>query len=224
MFYEPKNNDHGLPFDPFKSCVVPRPIGWISSMSVDGVSNLAPYSQFQNLTFDPPYVMFAANQNTSGNRKDSTVNAEQTGEFVYNMATYDLREAVNISAQEVPFGVDEFEMAGVTKAPSKIVKPFRVAQSPIQFECRYHQTLRLPGNTMMGTIDIIIGQILAIHIKDEFIRADGKLDILKMRPIGRLGYYNYTVIDNEFEMVIPGLNEELRAGMEGSPDKISRGV
>jgi len=223
MFYESKNNLHGLPFDPFKSCVVPRPIGWISTISLDGVSNLAPYSQFQNLTFDPPYVMFAANQKTNGIRKDSTVNAEQTGEFVYNMATYDLREAVNLSAQEVPYGIDEFELAGVTKAPSRLVKPFRVAESPIQFECRYHQTLRLPGNTSMGTIDIIIGQILVIHIKDEFIRADGKLDILKMRPIGRLGYYNYTVIDNEFEMVIPGLNEKLRAGMEGASDKIARG-
>jgi len=223
MYYESKNNEHGLPFDPFKSCVVPRPIGWISTISLDGVSNLAPYSQFQNLTFDPPYVMFAANQKTNGIRKDSTVNAEQTGEFVYNMATYDLREAVNLSAQEVPYGTDEFELAGVSKAPSTLVKPFRVAESPIQFECRYHQTLRLPGNSSMGTVDIIIGLILAVHIKDEFIRADGKLDILKMRPIGRLGYYNYTVIDNEFEMVIPGLNEELRAGMEGASDKIFRG-
>lgn len=223
MYYESKNNEHGLPFDPFKSCVVPRPIGWISTISLDGVSNLAPYSQFQNLTFDPPYVMFAANQKTNGIRKDSTVNAEQTGEFVYNMATYDLREAVNLSAQEVPYGTDEFELAGVSKAPSTLVKPFRVAESPIQFECRYHQTLRLPGNSSMGTVDIIIGLILAVHIKDEFIRADGKLDILKMHPIGRLGYYNYTVIDNEFEMVIPGLNEELRAGMEGASDKIFRG-
>lgn len=220
MFYEPENNRHGLPFDPFKSCVVPRPIGWISTMNKDGVSNLAPYSQFQNLTFDPPYVMFSANQKTTGNRKDSTVNAEQTGEFVYNMATYDLREAVNISAQEVDFGIDEFELAGVTKAPSTIVKPFRVAESPIQFECRYHQTIRLPGSSTMGTVDIIIGLVVGVHIRDEFIRADGKLDILKMRPIGRLGYYDYTVIDNAFEMVIPGLNESLRAGMEGSSDKI----
>lgn len=222
MFYKFEDNDHGLPFDPFKSCVVPRPIGWISTLSLEGVSNLAPYSQFQNLTFDPPYVMFAANQNTRGLRKDSTVNAEQTGEFVYNMATYALREAVNLSAQEVPENTDEFELAGVTKAPSRLVKPFRVAESPVQFECRYHQTLRLPGRSAMGTVDVVIGQILAIHIKDEFIRSDGKLDILKMKPIGRLGYYDYTVIDNQFEMVIPGVNEALRSGMEGSSHKISR--
>jgi len=215
MFYEAKRNDHGLQFDPFKSCVVPRPIGWISTLSREGIPNLAPYSQFQNLTFDPPYVMFAANQKTDGSRKDSVVNAEQCGEFVYNMATYDLREAVNNSSQEVPPEVDEFELAGVTKIPSKIVKPFRVEASPIQFECRYHQTLRLPGNGVMGTVDVVIGEVLGVHIKDEFIMPDGKLDILKMRPIGRLGYYDYTSIESIFEMAIPGPNEDVRSGMEG---------
>jgi flavin reductase (DIM6/NTAB) family NADH-FMN oxidoreductase RutF len=222
MFYQFENKDHGLAFDPFKSCVVPRPIGWISTLSPDGASNLAPYSQFQNLTFDPPYVMFAANQNTRGERKDSTVNAERTGEFVYNMATYDLREAVNRSAQEVPYGVDEFELAGLTKAPSILVKPFRVAESPIQFECRYHQTLRLPGKSVMGTVDIIIGLVAGIHIKDECIGKDGKIDILKIRPIGRLGYYDYTTVDNKFEMVIPGLNEKLLAGLEGAAGKLNQ--
>jgi flavin reductase (DIM6/NTAB) family NADH-FMN oxidoreductase RutF len=222
MFYQFENKDHGLAFDPFKSCVVPRPIGWISTLSPDGVSNLAPYSQFQNLTFDPPYVMFAANQNTRGERKDSTVNAERTGEFVYNMATYDLREAVNQSAQEVPYGVDEFELAGLTKAPSILVKPFRVAESPIQFECRYHQTLRLPGKSAMGTVDIIIGLVVGIHIKDECIGKDGKIDILNIRPIGRLGYYDYTTVDNKFEMVIPGMNEKLLAGLEGAAQKIKK--
>jgi flavin reductase (DIM6/NTAB) family NADH-FMN oxidoreductase RutF len=220
MFYETRNNDHGLPHDPFKSCVVPRPIGWISTMSVDGASNLAPYSQFQNLTFDPPYVMFAANQNTAGQRKDSVVNAEQTGEFVYNMATFDLREAVNISAQEVPADVDEFELAGLAKEPSRLVKPYRVAKSPVHFECRYHQTLRLPGKGRMGTTDIVIGEVLGIHIKDEFILPGGKLDILKMKPLARLGYYDYTCIESIFEIVIPGTNEDLRSGMEGASGKV----
>jgi flavin reductase (DIM6/NTAB) family NADH-FMN oxidoreductase RutF len=215
MFYETKRNDHGLQFDPFKSCVVPRPIGWISTLSKEGIPNLAPYSQFQNLTFDPPYVMFAANQKTDGNRKDSVVNSEQCQEFVYNMATYDLREAMNRSSQEVESDVDEFELAGLNKQPSTIVKPFRVAESPIQFECRYHQTLRLPGNGAMGTVDVVIGEVLGIHIKDEFIMPDGKLDILKMRPIARLGYYDYTCIESIFEMVIPGPNEDVRSGMEG---------
>lgn len=219
MFYEPNKGNHGLPLDPFKSCVVPRPIGWISTLGPDGIANLAPYSQFQNLTFDPPYVMFSANQTTGGRRKDSTVNAEQTGEFVYNMATYDLREAVNLSAQEVPPEVDEFELAGVTKMSSKLIAPPRVAESPVQFECLYHQTLRLPGNSTMGTVDIVIGRVVGIHIKDEFITAGGKLDIVKMRPLARLGYFDYSTVESIFEMAIPGDNKELLRGLEGAQAK-----
>jgi len=215
MFYEPQKNNHHLPHDPFKSCVIPRPIGWISTMSLDGIANLAPYSQFQNLTFDPPYVMFAANQTTHGRRKDTVVNVEQSGEFVYNMATYDLREAVNLSAQQVSPEVDEFELARVTKAPSRLVKTPRVAESPVNFECLYYQTLRLPGNSPMSTVDIVIGKVIGIHINDNFITSDGKIDVLKIRPIARLGYYDYTVVESLFEMVIPGPDEKLRAGMEG---------
>ena len=219
MFYDPDKNDHGLAHNPFKSCVVPRPIGWISTISLDGVHNLAPYSQFQNLTFDPPYVMFAANQNFIGMRKDTATNAEQTGEFVYNMATYDLREALNRSAAPVASDVDEFELAGLTKAASIIVKPCRVAESPVQFECRYHQTLRLPGNGLMGTTDVIIGRVVLIHIKDEVIGPDGRLDILRIRPLARLGYYDYTSVESVFEMVIPGADEDTLAGMEGAAER-----
>jgi flavin reductase (DIM6/NTAB) family NADH-FMN oxidoreductase RutF len=218
MFYEPRKNDHGLAHDPFKSCVVPRPIGWISTIGADGVANLAPFSQFQNLTFDPPYVMFAANQKTDGRRKDSVVNAEQSGEFVFNMVTYDLREAMNLSAQQVPPEVDEFELAGVTKASSELVRAPRVAESPVNFECRYHQTVRLPGNGIMGTVDIVFGEVIGIHIKDAFIQPDGKLNILKIRPLARLGYYDYTSIELVFEMIIPGTNEKVRTGMEGKKE------
>jgi flavin reductase (DIM6/NTAB) family NADH-FMN oxidoreductase RutF len=216
MNYDPAKNDHGLPQSPFKSCVLPRPIGWISTLSSDGVHNLAPYSQFQNLTFDPPYVMFAANQTTEGIRKDTVQNIEQTGEFVYNMATYDLREAVNRSASEVPPGVDEFDLAGVSRAPSVVVKPSRVAESPIQFECIYHQTLRLPGNGAMGTVDVIIGRVVQVHIKDEYIGQDGRIDVVAIRPLARLGYYDYTTVDSVFEMMIPGGNETLLTGLEGA--------
>ena len=219
MYYDPEINDHGLPHNPFKYCVVPRPIGWISTISIGGIHNLAPYSQFQNLTFDPPYVMFAANQNTRGERKDSVVNAEQTKEFVYNMATYDLREAVNRSAAEVDPEVDEFDLAGVTKAPSIRVKPCRVAESPIKFECRYYGTLRLPGNGLMGTVDVIIGRVVLIHIKDDFITPDGRIALLRIRPLARLGYYDYTTVESIFEMVIPGSNEALLAGLEGKHKK-----
>ncbi len=215
MYYDPDKNDHGLAHAPFKSCVIPRPIGWISTISTDGVHNLAPYSQFQNLNFDPAYVMFSANQTSRGMRKDTVANIEATGEFVYNMATYDLREAVNRSAQQVPSEVDEFDLAGVTKAPSVLVKPCRVAESPVQFECRYHQTVRLPGNGPMGSVDIVIGRVVLVHIKDEVIGPDGRLDILKIRPLARLGYYDYTSVESVFEMVIPGGNKDVLAGLEG---------
>ena len=218
MFYQPGKTNHGLPHDPFKSCVIPRPIGWISSLAPNGVANLAPFSQFQNLTFDPPYVMFAANQKVAGTRKDSAYNAEQTGEFVWNMATYDLREAVNISGMEVPADADEFDLAGVTKAPSHLIKPPRVAESPIHFECSYHSTLRLPGNKGLGSVDIVIGKVLAIHISDDVLTADGLIDVVKIRPIARLGYYDYTSIESVFRMEIPGNNEELLRGLEGRPE------
>lgn len=217
MYYDPDRDDHGLPHNPFKSCVVPRPIGWISTLSLDGVHNLAPYSQFQNLTFDPPYVMFAANQTDQGRRKHTVANVEQTGEFVYNMATYDLREAVNRSAAHGPPQVDEFDFAGVTRAPSVRVKPCRVAESPVQFECRYHQTLRLPGSGPMGTVDVIIGRVVLVHIQDDVIGPDGRLDILRIRPLARLGYYDYTTVESVFEMAIPGANRDLLAGLEGVP-------
>ena len=218
MFYQPGKTNHGLPHDPFKSCVIPRPIGWISSLAPDGVANLAPFSQFQNLTFDPPYVMFAANQKVAGTRKDSAYNAEQTGEFVWNMATYDLREAVNISGMEVPADTDEFDLAGVTKAPSHLIKPPRVAESPIHFECSYHSTLRLPGNKGLGSVDLVIGKVLAIHISDDVLTADGLIDVVKIRPIARLGYYDYTSIESVFRMEIPGNNKELLRGLEGRPE------
>lgn len=219
MYYEPGVTPHSLPHDPFKSCVVPRPIGWISTVDGRGRHNLAPFSQFQNVSFDPPIVMFSANQGTGGERKDSVRNAEETGEFVWNMATYALREAVNKTAEELPHGVDEFAHAGLAKLPSRKVKPMRVAGSPIQFECVYLNTLRFPGAPPMGTADVVFGRVVAIHIDDAVIDAAGRIDVLKVQPIARMGYYEYTFVDNRFEMVIGGGNRALLAGMEGSPDK-----
>jgi flavin reductase (DIM6/NTAB) family NADH-FMN oxidoreductase RutF len=219
MYYEPGVTPHGLPHDPFKSCVVPRPIGWISTVDAHGRHNLAPYSQFQNVTFNPPIVMFSANQNTAGQRKDSVRNAEEMGEFVWNMATYDLREAVNKSAEELPHGVDEFEHAGLVKLPSRKVKPMRVGGSPIQFECVYLNSLRFAGVPPMGTADVVFGRVVAIHIDDQVIDDKGIIDVLKIKPLARMGYYDYTFVDNRFEMVIGGNNQALLAGLEGSADK-----
>jgi len=222
MYYEPGATDHGLPYDPFKSCVVPRPIGWISTIGPDGADNLAPYSQFQNIGFDPPIVMFSANQTSTGGRKNSVVNAETAGEFVWNMATYKLRDAVNLSSEELPHGVDEFEIARLTKANSKRVKPKRVAESPVHFECQYLQTVRLPGNGIMGTVDVIFGRVIAIHIDDTAIR-DGRIDIAALRPLARLGYYDYTSVEHVFTMPPPGNNSRIAAGLEGSPAKAKAG-
>lgn len=220
MYYEPGKTHHGLKHDPFKSCVVPRPIGWISTLDTKGNQNIAPYSQFQNVTFDPPIVMFAANQSSSGNRKDTVHNAEQTGEFVWNMCSWDLREAMNISAQELPPGVSEIEAAGLEIVPSTLVQPPRIKKSPIQFECKYINTLRFPGNGVMGSADVVFGRVVAIHIADEFIDENGLVDILKIRPIARMGYFEYTSVDSKFSMAIPGDNRVLLGGLEGSPDKV----
>jgi flavin reductase (DIM6/NTAB) family NADH-FMN oxidoreductase RutF len=219
MYYEPGKTAHGLAHDPFKSCVVPRPIGWISTLDREDNHNLAPFSQFQNVTFDPPIVMFSANQDSKGMRKDSVRNAEDTGEFVWNMATWELRHAMNASAQELPHNIDEFELAGLEKLPSRLVKPMRVKGSPIQFECTYLNTLRFPGNGAMGSADVVFGKVVAVHISDDVIDANGLVDILKIRPIARMGYFDYTSVDSVFRMVIPGDQQALLAGLEGSAEK-----
>lgn len=215
MHYDPRSDACPLPFDPFKSCTVPRPIGWLSTISRTGIANLAPYSQWQNLTFDPPMVMFSANQHVDGRRKDTVVNAEETGFFVWNMATYALREAVNTSAADLAHGVDEFAVAGVTKAPCVIAPGPRVAESPCHFECRYLSTHRLIGNSTVGTIDVVFGEVVQIHVRDEVVLPSGKLDIAKIAPIARMGYYDYAVVRETFEMRIPGVSAAVLDGLEG---------
>ena len=215
MHYAPGKEPCPLPFSPFKSCTVPRPIGWISTTDAAGQHNLAPYSQWQNLSFDPPMVMFAANPYSDGRRKHSVLNAEATGWFVWNMATYALREAVNISAMEWPEGVDEFEKAGLTKAPCIDAPGPRVAESPAHFECRYLSTTRLRGNSHHGWVDVVFGEVTQIHVDDAVIRPDGKLDIPAIRPLARLGYYDYTSVTETFEMRIPGASDAAAAGLEG---------
>jgi len=214
VHYDPRNDERPLPYDPFKSCTVPRPIGWLSSVSTDGVANLAPYSQWQNLTFDPPMVMFAANGYPDGRRKDTVVNAEQTGWFVWNMATWDLREAVNLSAQAFESDVDEFEKAGVTKAECIDAVASRVAESPCHFECRYLSTQQLSGNSKVGNVDVVFAEVVRIHLCDSVVTDDGKINIEKVKPIARMGYYDYAVIDKVFEMRIPG-GGDAAAGLEG---------
>lgn len=215
MDYAPGREACPLPFSPFKSCTVPRPIGWLSTISGDGIHNLAPYSQWQNLTFDPPMVMFAANQYPDGRRKDTVVNAEETGWFVWNMATWALREAVNISAMALGPGEDEFDRAGVTRAACVDAPCARVAESPAHFECRHIATHRLPGNSPMGWVEVVYGRVERIHVDDAVITPEGKLDIPAIQPIARMGYYDYTVVREVFEMRIPGASDAAEDGLEG---------
>ncbi|KAK0744386.1 hypothetical protein B0T21DRAFT_380680 [Apiosordaria backusii] len=236
MFYQPGKTQHNLPFDPFKACVVPRPIGWISTTSslppgsppLQPIHNLAPFSQFTNLSFDPPYVMFAANQTPEGFKKDTVRNVESTGKFVWNLATWDLRDKVNASAQQLPFEVDEFDHVGLEKEfssclPGDEKNPVpMVKKSPVKFECSYHSTLRLPGGSVMGGVDLVIGRVEGVHIADWALSKEGKLDIAKTKPIARCGYYEYVVLDKTFEMIIPGKDKAILAGLEGNADQTFR--
>jgi flavin reductase (DIM6/NTAB) family NADH-FMN oxidoreductase RutF len=201
MYYETDRNDHGLRYNPLKACVVPRPIGWLTTLSAAGVLNLAPFSFFNLLSYDPPFVMFSAGTHEAdGGRKDSVVNVQETGEFVYNMATWEQRDQMNLTAMLIERGVDEMAAAGLEPLPSRLVRPPRVKGSPVHFECRLHEVIRLPGNKPTSEHHLVIGRVLAVHIEDAALTADGRLDILKLRPIARLGYKDYTCIDSIFQM------------------------
>lgn len=201
MFYDTAMNDHGLPFNPFKSCVIPRPIGWVSTISHDGTVNLAPFSMFNQLGYDPPIVMFSGScRPGTGQHKDSVTNAEETGEFVVNMATWELRDQVAATSRFVEPDVDEFQVAGLTKAPSRMVAPPRVSESPIHLECLYHSTMTLPANRRESVHRVVVGRVIGIHIRDDVLGDDGKIDVLAIRPLARLGYLDYTSVVEIFTM------------------------
>ncbi len=198
MFYETAKNDHGLPHDPMKALVVPRPIGWISSLNANGTPNLAPYSFF-NLVASPPHIVAFS----SGRRKDSQSNIEETGEFVCNLATEDLRHAVNDSAAHVGPDVDEFELAGLEPAPSTLVKPPRVAAAKVHLECVYLQTVPLRGQDGADTVwSLVLGEVVGVHIDDAFIK-DGIVQTGAMAPLARLGYLDYGVLGDVFALPRP---------------------
>ncbi len=202
MFYRTDVNDHGLPHDPFKACVVPRPIGWISTMSPAGVHNLAPYSFFNGVATAPPMVMFASNGRQPHGAKDSLANVEETGEFVANLATWDLRDAMNRSSAPLGPDVDEFAFAGLEALPAKLVRPARVAGAPVHLECVHHRTVDLPSNEPEGRNAIVIGQVVGVHIEDGLI-SDGILDLSRVQPLARLGYFDYTVVNEMFSISRP---------------------
>ena len=204
MFYETRDNRHGLPHDPFKSCVVPRCIGWISSISAEGVVNLAPYSFFNAVSTDPHMVAFGSGGRHPHGGKDTISNVEATGEFVCNLATFPLREQMSLSSATTAPEVDEFDYAGLEAAPATLVRPPRVRAAPIHLECVHYRTIDLPCRDPdpLARNGLVIGEVVGVHISDEIL-SDGMVDMSKFRPLARLGYMDYSVTDNVFTMPFP---------------------
>jgi flavin reductase (DIM6/NTAB) family NADH-FMN oxidoreductase RutF len=199
MFYDTAKNDHGLPRDPFKAIVAPRPIGWITSMSAKGEINLAPYSFFNAVSDEPPIVLFS-----SEGPKDSLVFVEETKEFVCSLATFDLRAAVVATSAQFPRGVNEMEQAGLAPAPCRLVRPPRVAASPCALECKLLQIIDLKDlEGRRSHRHVVLGQVVGIHIEDRFIK-NGRLDTAALQPIARCGYADYSVVDKVFAIARPG--------------------
>ena len=193
VFYEPALRDRELlPHDPFKALIAPRPIGWVSTVGPGGEVNLAPYSYFNAVSDRPPTVMFS-----SDGPKDSATYAEATDEFVWNLVTYDLREAMNQTSAALPRGESEFGFAGLEMAPSRLVAPPRVAASPVAFECRVIERVRLTSNI------VTFGQVVGVHVDERHI-VDGRFDTAGVKPIARCGYRgDYATVSELFEMIRP---------------------
>ena len=200
MFYRPDDPNKPLKHSPLKAIVSPRPIGWISTVDKDGNANLAPYSFFNAVMDNPPMVMF-----TSAGRKpdrdfgkDSVTNIRDTGEFVVNVVSDALKDAMNATSGAYEAGVDEFEVAGLTKAAGEMVSVPRVAESPAALECKVHQIIDLPGD---GNV-MIIGNVVGIHLDDSAVR-DGMFHVTDYNPVARLGYKDYATINDVYELIRP---------------------
>ena len=198
MFYDAVKNEHGFEVDPFKALVAPRPIAWVSSMSAAGIANLAPFSFFNAFSQSPHYIALGI-----GPVKDTLRNIEATKDFAVSLATFDLKEKMNATSAHVGPEVDEFELAGLSKAPCRIIGVPRVAESPVALECRLFQVVPLPDEAGHAEDFMVIGRVLGIHIDDRYIH-DGRVDTAAMRPIARLGYSEYATVTEAWRMRRPG--------------------
>ena len=199
-YYEPKNG-HGLRHDPFNAIIAPRPIGWISSRDAKGNVNLAPYSFFNGFCYTPPIIGFS-----STSWKDSVANIQETGEFVWNLATRDLAQQMNATSAHVAHEVNEFSIAGLTAVPCKLVNVPRVGESPVSFECKVSQIVQLQGaDGKKANAWLTLGEVVAVHIDKAFIK-DGVYQTALAQPIvraGRRGDYFVIRQDAMFEMQRP---------------------
>ena len=199
MFYQPKNG-HGLPHNPFNAVITPRPIGWISTRDADGRVNLAPYSFFNGVAYDPPQVMFAST-GVKPDRdfgKDSLDNIRNTGVFCVNVVAEEALEAMNISAGNHAREVDEFTLAGLDRADCETIDCARVATAPAALECSLTQIIDLPGSANR----VVFGQVTGVHLRDDCL-VDGVFDITTFRPVARLGYRDYSVVRDLFSLNRP---------------------
>jgi flavin reductase (DIM6/NTAB) family NADH-FMN oxidoreductase RutF len=201
MFFEPKNG-HGLPHDPFRAIVAPRPIGWVSTISSDGVINLAPYSFFNAVAGRPPMVILS-----SEGIKDSITNIEATREFVVNLATLPMAERMNETSRALSSDINEFESAGLEPAASSLVRPPRVAGCPAALECKVTDMVplkNLAGET--GERLMTIAEVVGIYIDENYL-TDGKFDMVKAQTLARCGYWDYQVTTELFDMPRPDLRD-----------------
>jgi flavin reductase (DIM6/NTAB) family NADH-FMN oxidoreductase RutF len=197
MFYAPKDG-HGLPHDPFKAIVAPRPIGWISALSAKGELNLSPYSYFNAVSARPPVVMFS-----SEGHKDAVAFIEQTGEFTCSLVTKALDQQMNLTSAPLPRGASEYDYSGLATAPSRLVKPPRVAASPTALECKLLSIQELKDLDGKATDRwIVMGQVVGVFIDDRYLK-DGLFDTAMAQPIARCGYHDYAVVDKVFSIIRP---------------------
>jgi len=205
MFYRPADG-HGLPHDPFKAIVTPRPIGWISTLDAQGRANLAPFSFFNGCGDAPPMVMFAQTGRKSRPEpvKDSIANIRETGEFACNIVSQALKDAMNLSSGTYQPEVDEFELAGLTKAPGKAISAPHVAEAPAVLECKLVKIVDdLPSWREHAFNIMIIGEVVGVHIDDAIVK-DGRVDVLGYNPVARMGYMDYTTVTDIWAMKRPG--------------------
>ena len=206
MFYTTEKRDHGLPHDPFKALVVPRPIGWVSTVSAEGVLNIAPFSFFNALSDYPPMLIMSV-----ANGKDTVTNLLATGDCTCSLATKALVDEMNMSSAAVDSSVSEFNLANIETAESELVSTPRVAASPAAFECKLWKSIELPvtpGRPGSGYTSLIVS-VVGVHIDDQYI-VDGMVDTAAMQPIARLGYMDYSVVnaDSMFSLNRPDVAED----------------
>jgi flavin reductase (DIM6/NTAB) family NADH-FMN oxidoreductase RutF len=192
MIIDPKESSYKDCYKLMVGSIVPRPIAFVSTVSADGQTNLAPFSYFTAITSMPPTVCFAPGRRSDGSRKDTLSNIEATGEFVVNVVTVSIAEPMHETAGEFPPDVSEFEEVGMSPVPSRIVAPPRVEESPINMECKLHDIIHI-GEDRSGAGSLVIGEIVLFHVADELYE-NGRIDIRKLDPLGRLAGTEYTTL------------------------------